>query len=227
MKLEQKIQAQKLRKQGISINDIAKQLNVSKSSVSTWVKDIILTSEQIKELEKQNPIYNKQLHGSQVKANNARKQRLQYQNEGMLKAKEGNLLHQAGCMLYWAEGAKSKNQCKFVNSDIEMLKLFMSFLRKILNISNDKITFTINCYTTNGLTKSDIENFWFNILDLNSSNLRKGQENNKPRSSTNQIRHNKLIYGIVSISVNSTQLVQHIYGAIQEYANFSNNYMLK
>jgi hypothetical protein len=35
----------------------------------------------------------------------------------------------AGCMLYWAEGAKERNTVKFVNSDVAMVRLFVNFMK--------------------------------------------------------------------------------------------------
>lgn len=227
MKSEAKLKSKELRKQGKSINEIASLLGVSKGSVSIWVRDIELTDNQIKELEQQNPIYNNQLHGSKERANKARKQRSQYQQLGKEKAKEGNLLHQAGCMLYWAEGYKSKNTCAIVNTDVNLLKFFMNFLKENFNLTNQDFKITINYYTNNGLSKNDIENYWLNQLDLPQEAIRKGQENNRPRSSTGAIRHNKHPYGMCNLIVKkSTYIVQHIYGAIQEYAKFNNDYML-
>ncbi len=227
MKSEQRLQAIILRKSGMAIGIIAKQLAVSKGTVSKWVSDIMLTQDQINHLKQQNPIYNRQIHGGKARAAKAREKRLTYQNEGRLKAQEKNLLHQAGCMLYWAEGSKSKNSLCFVNSDIQMIKFFLKFLKESFNLSNEDITISVNCYTNNGLSKNEIESFWISELRLELTNLRKGQENNRPRSSTNIIRHHKLIYGICTINVKrSTHIVQHIYGAIQEYAQFNNNYML-
>ena len=42
-KYNERIKARKMRKNGISIISISKELNVSKSSISVWCKDIILT----------------------------------------------------------------------------------------------------------------------------------------------------------------------------------------
>jgi predicted transcriptional regulator len=226
MKSVQRNKARELRSQGWATGKIAKELGVSKSSVSLWVRDILLTKEQIEILKSQNAIYDKQHKGAKIKSDMARTTRLRFQQEGKEKAREGNLLHQAGCMLYWAEGTKSKTTCKFTNSDAEMVKLFVKFLRECLNVPNEKIMVRINCYTNNGLTKEEIEKFWLNNLQLPEINLRKGQENIRPRSITNANRHHKLIYGICCIEIYSVAIVQHIYGAIQEYASFNNNYML-
>lgn len=226
MKLEQKQKARQLRTDGLSIKQITKILNVSQSSVSKWVRDIELTFDQLEYLDKNNVTKNSQHLGAKARSDKARQLRLEYQKEGRKKAKEGNLLHQAGCMLYWAEGNKSKNQCTLVNTDNNLLKFFKQFLQENFNLSKKDFVITINYYTNNGLTKEDIENYWLTELDLDRSCLRKGQENNKPRSSTNSIRHNKHPYGMCCLKINNTKIVQHIYGAIQEYVGFNNNYML-
>jgi hypothetical protein len=44
-------------------------------------------------------------------------QRKKYQNLGRQEA-NGDPLHIAGCMLYWAEGSKSKNVVGFCNSEV-------------------------------------------------------------------------------------------------------------
>lgn len=227
MKSDQRIKARELRNQGWAVGKIAKELKVSKSSVSVWVRDIILTQNQIELLKSQNPIYDRQHKGAKIRSDQARTIRLKFQSEGKERAKMGDPLHQAGCMLYWGEGHKHKNMCAITNSDVNLMKFFIKFLRKCFCIINDQLIITVNCYTTNGLTKEEIENYWLENLGLDKSSLRKGQENNRPRSSTNAVRHNNLPYGMCCLKVKaSTRLVQHIYGAIQEYADFNNNYTL-
>lgn len=227
MKQEKKQQAIILRKQGKSIKSIAKELKVSISSVSIWTRNIILTDEQINSLKNNNPIFNNQISGAKSRETQARYVRKQYQETGKLMAKQGNLLHQAGCMLYWAEGSKSKNNCNITNTDINLLKLFKKFIVECFGVSQECFTISINYYTNNELTQNDIEQYWLNGLGLHQSSIRKGQENKKPRSATTTIRYNKHPFGICRLSVKGgTSIVQHIYGAIQEYAGFSNDYML-
>ena len=43
--------AKKMRKKGMSLGDIAKNLKVSKSTASFWCKDIILTESAIKKIK--------------------------------------------------------------------------------------------------------------------------------------------------------------------------------
>lgn len=75
-------------------------------------------------------------------------------------------------------------------------------------------------YTSNGLTLREIEDFWLHALDLPRSALRKPQLDHFPTSSSGR-RRRKLPYGVCTIRVKrSTHLVQHIYGATQEYGGF-------
>lgn len=226
IKVEEKSKSRELRSQGVSIKKIAKQLGVSPGSVSIWTRDIKLTEEQIENLKQQNPIYNKQIKGAQVRSDKARELRKQYQQEGRLKARESNLLHQAGCMLYWGEGAKSRYTCSLVNSDLNMLKLFVKFLRECYSIKTDEIRVRINCYTGNGLSIQEIEKYWQDNLELPSSCFTKTTADNLSKYSQQKKHKNKLLYGTTTVSVHQVAVIQNIYGAIQEYADFDNNYYL-
>lgn len=50
-KFRERIRARKLRTQGLSVKNIATQLKVSKSTASLWVRDIILSLEQLEKLQ--------------------------------------------------------------------------------------------------------------------------------------------------------------------------------
>ena len=57
----------------------------------------------------------------------------------------------SGIMLYWAEGGKIKDyrvseQLRFSNSDARMLKLFLRWLKEILNVSDDDIKFELQIH---------------------------------------------------------------------------------
>jgi len=224
MKNKEKYEARKLRESGMSIRNIATQLNVSKGSVSLWVKDIILTQKQIETLKKSNNIYECQVKGAAVRKKNAYQERLQHQELGKLKAKEDNLLHMAGCMLYWGEGAKSKSSCRFSNADPNMLKMFIRFLNECYQINNNQIKIHVICYTGNGLSVQDIEQYWSKELDIDMNQFDKTTVNNVSVASKKKKPSNILLYGTIHIKVYDYRIVQSIYGAIQEYAKFSSEY---
>ena len=214
---DKRTEARRLRQElGLSINQICKQIGAAKSSVSVWVRDIQLTPEQKAELERQHYAYRAQVNGGATNARKFRDLRRQYQEEGRIKARERDPLHIAGCMLYWAEGRKNKNSLALTNSDPDMLQFFTQFLVNSLQIDRSLIRIYINCYINNGISAVDIEHYWLNLLELPPENLRKTIINNQPKSS--QQKGRKLMYGVCSVFVSNTRLVQHIFGAIQEYA---------
>src|SRR5688500_2668112 len=139
-KLDFQQRAQQLRQLGMSVREIEKELGVSRSSVSLWVRDIELTEVQKANLWTRQRFYDSKKLGATANAVRFREQRLQYQQVGRAKAREGNPLHHAGCMLYWAEGEKSKNTLNFVNSDANMMLLFIQFLREEMQVADDKIS---------------------------------------------------------------------------------------
>jgi hypothetical protein len=66
------------------------------------------------------------------------------------------------------------------------------------------------------VTQKEIEDYWLLLLGLNRNCLRKTLINLKPSSS--QQKGRKLKYGMCKVSVYKVRHVQHILGAIQEYA---------
>ncbi len=148
-----------------------------------------------------------------------RKRRFEYQEEGRERARDGNALHEAGCMLYWAEGAKARGSVGFANSDPQMVRFFIRFLRECFRLPDSKFRLNVNVYSGNGLRIEEIESYWLELLQLPRSCLRGHIVDHFPTSSSGN-KKNRLPYGVCHLRVHSTRIVQHIYGAIQEYGGF-------
>ncbi len=207
--------ARQLRADGVSMKRIADELSVSVSTVSLWVRDIQLSAEQ----QRAN-----RLRGAQLRADRwserHRNERRALQSEGRERAREGDALHEAGCMLYWAEGNKCRSRLSLANSDRPMVVFFARFLRECFEVEAGRFTVTLNVYLGNGLSLKEVERHWLTALELPTTCLRKHTLNHRPTSSSG-LKRNKLPYGVCRLSVlRSRSIVQHIYGAIQEYADF-------
>jgi hypothetical protein len=192
-------------------------LGVSLSSVSRWTRDIELTSEQQERLRQSNPLFNGQLRGQIGRSRSARAVRVAAQEDGRAAARRADPLHVQGCMLYWAEGSKRRNQAILTNSDPDLLRMFVRFLRSCYGVPDEKIALSVNCHLGNGLTLDEIEGWWLGRLELPPSSLRKAIVN-RPSSASARRRGHVLEYGTARVSVCSVRIVQSIYGAIQEYA---------
>jgi hypothetical protein len=219
----ERAEARRLRQEGMPLKRIAARLAVSPSSVYLWTRDIEVTAEQ-RAWNLRGPDGPLNPEGMRKRAAawsaTCRRRRAAYQMEGRNRAREGDPVHRAGCMLYWAEGTKGRNAIQFVNSDPWMIRVFLTFLRESLGVESSAVSLSLNVYTGNGLSVEAIENHWLTALELDRSCLRKHILDHKPTSSSGLAR-NKLPYGVCRLRVaKSTRLVQHIYGAIQEYGDF-------
>lgn len=215
-------QARKLRQQGWSLNKIANELKVSKGSISCWVRDIKLTKEQQEKLNKRNPIF---ILDTKARKKNAKKasetwrnKRREYQKIGAQRIKNNNPLYVAGCMLYWAEGAKSRTAIRLTNSDPLMLKFFIKFLKGFWNVTNNDIVLQIHAYTDIH-SKKEIEKYWLSQLDISQDNLKKTQCLKNHLSNRKTRRCEWGICHIKTNNVSSVAIIQEIYGAIKEYAS--------
>jgi transposase-like protein len=204
---------------GYSIKQIARLLNVSSSSVSLWVRDIELTEEQHAELRRRSAIYDGQLLGRAVSSSRRRAQRRAYQEHGRALARRSDVRHAIGCMLYWAEGTKTRNQIRFSNSDPEMVRTFVEFLRTYFHLDDEHIRLTCHLFADHEERQREIEHFWLEVTQLPRSSLCQSIVNVYSKYSAKK-RRNKLPYGTCRVVVNRTRVVQSIYGAIQEYAGF-------
>jgi transcriptional regulator with XRE-family HTH domain len=220
MKTLEREQARLLRREnGLSVKEIAARLSVARSSVSLWVRDIELTEQQHEALRARNPIYNQQLAGRGGTSARRRAERRAYQEHGRALARRGDPLHAIGCMLYWAEGDKRRNQARLSNSDPEVIRAYVAFLRTYFNLCDEEIRLTCNLFADHVQRQHEIERFWLEVAGLPRSSLCRSIVNVYSKYSLKK-RTNKLPYGTCRVIVNRTRVVQSIYGAIQEYGGF-------
>jgi len=220
MKIRERDEARTLRrKHGQSIKEIARAVGVSTSSVSHWVRDIELTAEQVDALRVRNPILNGQMAGAKARSTRARALRQVAQAEGRAAALLGDPMHVAGCMLFLAEGSRHRNAVHFTNSDPEMVAFFARFIRRFFAPPEERMRVWCNLHADHGERQLEVENFWLRTVELPRACLIKSTVN-VHSSATRRKRTNMLPYGTCRLTVHSTAIVQHIYGAIQEYGGF-------
>ena len=220
MKIRERDEARTLRReQGQSIKEIARAVGVSTSSVSHWVRDIELTDAQIEALRARNPILNGQMAGARSRSAQARAAREAAQAEGKAAALRGDPQHVAGCMLFWAEGSRHRNVVHFTNSDPQMVAFFAGFIRRFFAPPQERMRVWCNLHADHEQRQAEVEDFWLRTAGLPRSCLIKSTVNVRSKA-TRRKRTNVLPYGTCRFTVHSTAIVQHIYGAIQEYGGF-------
>lgn len=105
VKTVERLEARRLRQEeGLSMKEIARVVGVSLSSVSLWVRDIELDT--VKNASMRSRAAQRR---GEASAAQARALRRDAQERGREQVRQGNPLHLAGCMLFWAEGDKCRN----------------------------------------------------------------------------------------------------------------------
>jgi len=203
----------------MSVREIAAAVGVSRGTASLWLRDVPLTSAQRQALMERNPAYNGILNGSKEKAARARARRARWQEVGRRRARANDPQYLAGCALYWAEGSKKRNQLQFTNSDPEMIRLFVRWLRDHFNVGDARICVSCNIFADHVARQLEVEDFWLGVADVPRTSLRKTIVNVYSRHSRRK-RTNMLPYGTCRIAVHRTEIVQTIFGSIQEMGGF-------
>ena len=173
----QKFEAIRLRKTGKSIKNIAKTLNVSVGSVSSWCRDVKLSPSQKRKLKKdaRNPYY----AGRGIYIRNLKKRtKLKIKKLGKLGTKKiGKLtkreLFLAGAALYWAEGFKKDTQAGLASLDPVMIKFYIKWLRDCFGYQNDNLIFRVTANVSHEYRIKEIEKYWSKLLDVPLSQFRK------------------------------------------------------
>jgi hypothetical protein len=122
-------------------------------------------------------------------------------------------------MLFWAEGGKQRNTLRFTNSDPEMVRFFVNFLRRCFELDDEAIRLTCNLFADHVERQREIEQFWLNVAGLPDTCLCRSTVNVYSKYSQKK-RKNKLPYGTCRIAVSRTRVVQSVFGAIQELGGF-------
>lgn len=176
-KSKEKLEAINLRTLGKSIKFIAKKLNVSVGSVSVWCKDVMLTEDQIRILEKngRDPNYGRRLQNSQkqrdIKETKIRKLLdLGEMEIGELTKRE---LFLVGVALYWAEGFKKDTQVGFANSNPEMISLYLRWLYESCGFKKEDIIARVTINVSHKDRIKEIEKYWSNSTKIPIENFRK------------------------------------------------------
>lgn len=116
-----------------------------------------------------------------------------------------NKLYQAGLMLYWAEGAKADHGVvDFANSNPEMIKLFLSMLRKIYQIRGTKLRCLLYCYGNQAV--DELIDFWSSQLTIPKSQFTRPYV----RTDFKISQSGKMPLGLIHVRYNDKRLLRKI-----------------
>jgi len=215
----ERLKAIGLRKTGISVIEIAKKLHVSKSTASLWTRDVLLSTKQLQIL-KQNSLQGAikgRLKGSQVQKQK-RLDLIRFSEKKGLKEFEKNSLrdiHVSGLALYWAEGSKKQRRVELCNSDPQMIKFFIHWLKRCYQIPISELSCYIGINKAHRHREQLVKKFWSDQTKIPVSHFTKTSFKKNPLKKIfeNFNEH----YGTLSVKVKKPariyyKIIGQIYG---------------
>jgi len=217
MKEKEKEQAIALRKKGLSYADILKHINVSKSTLSLWLRNIPLTEKQQHALyvtRRQKHIYNL----AKLKRHKKQQALLKIQKQAEIDMPRliSNPFFLTGLMLYWAEGDKSAKAelVKFSNADPAIIKIMMQWFTSICQVPKSRFRIALHIHSLH--TNKKVLAYWSNITNIPLTQFHKTQI--KPTSLSH--RKNKLYNGTCSIRIHDKTLFRQIQAWLRTYKKY-------
>jgi len=125
----------------------------------------------------------------------------------------------AGIMLYWAEGYKNLGKqvrggtIDLANSDPEMIKLFLKFLREICGVDEDRLRVFLYCYTNQNV--DSLKKYWHKITGIFLEQFSRPYV----RKDFLPEKEGKMRYGLAHIRYSDKKLFLQIKDWIREYLN--------
>lgn len=224
--------AVRLRIGGRSYNEIARELGVSKSTLSLWLSRVVLSEAARKRLEsrgRKSAIQalirrNKQQTIDAIER--AREIRKRASSEiFQLSSREILLL---GVALYWAEGYKkgiirngrerTSHIVSLTNSDPKLVRFFVKFLRENCLVPHERIRIWLRFFKHQN--ERHLKRFWSSTLSIPTANFGKSLLT-VSAASKGRRPYNQLPYGVVQVSVNDTKLYHRIMGYIEGVKNLA------
>lgn len=121
-------------------------------------------------------------------------------------------MYGVGIGLFWGEGNKvNKNSVRLGNSDPELVKYFLTFLRRLYKIDESKLRFGLQLFSD--IPKNKALRYWSKQLGVPKSQFQKVIVS---RSMNKGTYRKKAAYGVLTIYFSNTKLRDIIISAITE-----------
>lgn len=164
-KVDAQMRARELRAEAWTLEEIAAELGVAKSSVSLWVRDVAFEARPRRTARRRGPNVLQRRKAAEIES---------LQREGLVRL--GSLSEQAflaaGAALYAGEGTKRGNAVSFANCDSRMMAFFCSWLRHFFKIDESRLRARV--YLHEGLDIDAARLHWSEVMQIPLCQFREG-----------------------------------------------------
>jgi hypothetical protein len=201
-KVEEQERARELRARSMTLQDIATELGVAKSSVSLWVRDVDFepSPRRYGAQRRPHPFHEAKL--AQIDGCNA---------EGIdrIGTLSDSAFFAAGVALYAGEGSKTDGNVKFANTDQSMVQFFCAWLRRYFVIDEGRLR--VRVYLHEGLDLPAAEAHWAELTQVPLAQFQRAYRAVADPS----IRRNKHEFGCVYVCYACATTHRQIMGLVR------------
>lgn len=223
--------AMRLRLQGKSYTEIQGELGgISKSTLSLWFKDMLLSDAARERLEKRQQANSTagllKRNKRQTAIAIARRKSILGTSQKQIENLSRNELLLIGAALYWAEGHKrpimkngrelTSHHVSMTNADPKILNMFLRFITEICDISREEVKVGVRIFQH--LNEEVVLDYWSKTLSIPRANFNKTYLGIS-KSSQGKRPFNRLPYGVVQLRIYNTDLFHKIMGWIEGMKN--------
>jgi AcrR family transcriptional regulator len=200
--------ARELRTLAWTLDEIAAELGVSKSSVSHWVRDVEFDETCWRARQAGRAVARHRVPNVLERRKQAEIDELLEdgrQTVGTLSERE---LLVAGTALYAGEGAKTDGKVAFANSDPRMIVLFCTWLRRFFDVDEERLR--LRLYLHENLDLEGANRFWSELTGIPTSQFERPYR--APDDHT--IRRAKHVHGCPSVILSCSRTHRAIMGLV-------------
>ncbi len=117
--------------------------------------------------------------------------------------------------LYWGEGKKERNSFSISNTDPDMIRFVLQFLREECEVPEDKIRLRVRLHPS--LDGSKAKRYWSRVSGVASSKIKATKNLNK----TNKGKRKGHPYGCLEVAVHDTLFRARIEGWMDQLKNYA------
>jgi len=219
-RLEDKEKALTLRKQNQSYSQIKKTLNVSKSTLSIWLRDYPLSKERIQELRGRNEQRIERFRKTMREKKEKRLKRFYDEQKKLFLPLKNREIFLAGLFLYWGEGSKTKDtNLSVANTDPSIIRFFIHWLVDELKVSKEKLRIYLHLYSDMDI-KEKI-GFWSKEIDIPKNQFTKPYIKKNLSASINH--KGRFGHGTCCVNIGDARLSERILMTIKAISDYYGN----
>ena len=206
-----KLKAIRLRKGGASYSQIRKEIKVSKSSLSLWLRDMPLPEKRLRELQGFNAARIEKYRETRRRTRETRWAKVRETAKKDIGSLSKRELFLTGLFLYWGEGGKTKVATTTLsNTDPTMILFFMRWL-ELFKVPKDRLRVHVHLYADMNAQKE--LRYWSKVLKLPPSSFRKPYIKKTNRAGLTYMQ--KFTHGTCNLIYDNRDVSEYILQALE------------